>query len=207
MNKNNRKEHLYKAAFRLFLTKQYDSVSISDIEKEANMTRGAITYYAGSKLNLFHEVLKYYLVDKQDLKNKIKHTTFESLQDFINKYVDGCQQTMTNICGILSEMPVCNVSRYYISLILEMSSYFPDLHENYLENRNKELGIWISQINRAIETKEIRNDIDVVNVARHFICIFYGQSYLDSLSMGLNTVELKSQMMNLYKLLKPYNKD
>lgn len=39
MYKNNRREQLYKAAFRLFLTRQYDSVSISDIEKEANMTR------------------------------------------------------------------------------------------------------------------------------------------------------------------------
>ena len=202
MNKNNRREQLYKAAFRLFLTKQYDSVSVSDIEKEANMTRGAITYYAGSKLNLFHEVVKYYLVDKQDLKYKITSSSFESLLDFINKYVDGCQRTMTGICNILSEMPVCNVSRYYISLILEISSYFPDLHENYLENRNKELAIWIAQINKAIESNEIKNSIDVVNTAKHFICIFYGQAYLDSLSMGLNTVELRSQMISLYKLLK-----
>ncbi len=203
MNKNNRREQLYKAAFRLFLTKQYDSVSVSDIEKEANMTRGAITYYAGSKLNLFHEVVKHYLVDKQDLKYKITSSSFESLLDFINKYVDGCQHTMTSICNILSEMPVCNVIRYYISLILEMSSYFPDLHENYLENRNKELAIWIAQINKSMEANEIRKDIDVVNTAKHFICIFYGQAYLDSLSMGLNTVELRSQMISLYRLLRP----
>ncbi|HBV84969.1 MULTISPECIES: TetR/AcrR family transcriptional regulator [Bacteroidales] len=202
MYKNNRREQLYKAAFRLFLTRQYDSVSISDIEKEANMTRGAITYYAGSKLNLFHEVVKHYLVDKQDLKHKITSPSFESLLDFINKYVDGCQHTMTGICSIMSEMPVCNVSRYYISLILEISSYFPDLHERYLENRNKELAIWIAQISKAIENNEIKNDIDIVNTAKHFICIFYGQAYLDSLSMGLNTVELRNQMISLYKLLK-----
>ena len=122
--------------------------------------------------------------------------------DFINKYVDGCQHTMTGIFSIMSEMPVCNVSRYYISLILEISSYFPDLHERYLENRNKELAIWIAQISKAIENNEIKNDIDIVNTAKHFICIFYGQAYLDSLSMGLNTVELRNQMISLYKLLK-----
>ena len=203
MNKNNRKERLYKAAFRLFLTKHYDSVSINDIEDESGMTRGAIVYYAGSKLNLFHEVVKHYLVDKQDLKNKITSMTFETLADFINNYVDGCQRTMNGICCILDEQPVCNVSRYYISLILEMSSYFPDLHENYLENRNKELALWISQITKAIERNEIRGDIDVVNTAKHFMSIFYGQALLDSLSMGLNTVELRSQMLNLYKLLRP----
>lgn len=203
MNKNNRKERLYKAAFRLFMTKHYDSVSINDIENESGMTRGAIVYYAGSKLNLFHEVVKHYLVDKQDLKNKITSMTFETLADFINNYVDGCQRTMNGICCILDEQPVCNVSRYYISLILEMSSYFPDLHENYLENRNKELALWISQITKAIERNEIRDDIDIVNTAKHFMSIFYGQALLDSLSMGLNTVELRSQMLNLYKLLRP----
>lgn len=203
MNKNNRKERLYKAAFRLFMTKHYDSVSINDIENESGMTRGAIVYYAGSKLNLFHEVVKHYLVDKQDLKNKITSMTFETLADFINNYVDGCQRTMNGICCILDELPVCNVSRYYISLILEMSSYFPDLHENYLENRNKELALWISQITKAIERNEIRDDIDIVNTAKHFMSIFYGQALLDSLSMGLNTVELRSQMLNLYKLLRP----
>lgn len=176
MYKNNRREQLYKAAFRLFLTRQYDSVSISDIEKEANMTRGAITYYAGSKLNLFHEVVKHYLVDKQDLKHKITSPSFESLLDFINKYVDGCQHTMTGICSIMSEMPVCNVSRYYISLILEISSYFPDLHERYLENRNKELAIWIAQISKAIENNEIKNDIDIVNTAKHFYLYFLWSS-------------------------------
>lgn len=203
MNKNNRKERLYKAAFRLFMTKHYDSVSINDIENESGMTRGAIVYYAGSKLNLFHEVVKHYLVDKQDLKNKITSMTFETLADFINNYVDGCQRTMNGICCILDELPVCNVSRYYISLILEMSSYFSDLHENYLENRNKELALWISQITKAIERNEIRDDIDIVNTAKHFMSIFYGQALLDSLSMGLNTVELRSQMLNLYKLLRP----
>lgn len=32
--------------------------------------------------------------------------------------------------------------------------------------------------------------------------IFYGQSYLDALSVGLNTVELRLQFQNIYKLIK-----
>ena len=53
MNKNNRKEHLYAMAFKLFLTKQYEGVSISDIEKESGMTRGAITYYSKTSWDCF----------------------------------------------------------------------------------------------------------------------------------------------------------
>ncbi|WP_423808860.1 TetR/AcrR family transcriptional regulator [Prevotella histicola] len=36
------KDHLYKAAFKLFLTKGFEGVAISDIEKESGMTRGAV---------------------------------------------------------------------------------------------------------------------------------------------------------------------
>jgi AcrR family transcriptional regulator len=41
MRKSN-KEVLYRAAFKLFLSKQFDGVSLSDIEDESGLTRGAI---------------------------------------------------------------------------------------------------------------------------------------------------------------------
>ena len=74
MNKNNRKEHLYRAAFKLFLMKQFDAVSISDIEKESGMTRGAITYYGGDKKGLFYDVVKQFIVDTQNIENKMSNT-------------------------------------------------------------------------------------------------------------------------------------
>ena len=54
----------------------------------------------------------------------------------------------------------------------------------------------------AIKNNEIKSDIDIMSTARNFMNIFYGQSYLDSLSVGLNTIELRIQLMNLYKLLR-----
>lgn len=72
MNKNNRKDHLYAVAFKLFLTKHYDAVSISDIENESGMTRGAITYYGKDKRGLFYDVVRHYLIDSQNLDFKLK---------------------------------------------------------------------------------------------------------------------------------------
>ena len=89
-----------------------------------------------------------------------------------------------------------------MSLILQICKYFPDLHSQYLENRNQEVIIWIGVLQKAIERKEIKSDIDIMNTARNFMNLFYGQSYIDSLSVGLNTVELRMQLMNLYKLLR-----
>ena len=200
MNKNNRKERLYAAAFKLFLTKRYDAVSITDIEKESGMTRGAIVYYGKDKKGLFYDVLRHYLVDSQNLDFKLGKGEFKSLGDFIEEYVRSCQETMNRFHQI--DVTIENGSRAYMALILQVCDYFPDLHEQYLENRNKELLKWIGVIQMAIDNKEVRSDIDVITTAKIFMSIFYGQSYLDALSMGLNTVELRLQFQNIYKLIK-----
>ncbi len=200
MNKNNRKEHLYRAAFKLFLMKQFDAVSISDIEKESGMTRGAITYYGGDKKGLFYDVVKQFIVDTQNIENKMSNTEPESLKDFIESYVHGCQNTMNRFDYI--DKSVQNASSAYMSLILQICRFFPDLHDMYLENRNKEMALWIRVLQHSIETHEIIESINVIAVAKNFMNIFYGQSFLDSLSMGLNTVELRTQMMEYYKAIK-----
>lgn len=200
MNKNNRKEYLYAVAFKLFLTKRYEAVSISDIEKESGMTRGAITYYGKDKLGLFYDVVRHYLIDSQNLDFKLKRNDFASLSDFIEEYVRNSQETMTRFHHI--DSTVENGSRAYMALILQICDFFPDLHEQYLENRNKELLKWIEIIQKAILKKEIKDGIDVITTAKLFMNVFYGQSYLDALSAGLNTVELRLQFQNIYRFIK-----
>lgn len=200
MNKNNRKEHLYAVAFKLFLTKRYDAVSVSDIEKESGMTRGAITYYGKDKRGLFYDVVRHFLIDSQNLDFKLRKRDFENLSDFIEEYVRSCQETMAKFHQI--DLTVENGSRAYMALILQICDFFPDLHEQYLENRNKELLKWIEIIQVAIGNKEIKNDIDVITTAKMFMNVFYGQSYLDALSVGLNTVELRLQFQYIYRLIK-----
>ena len=200
MNKNNRKKQLFEVAFKLFLTNRYEAVSIADIEEASGMTRGAISYYGKDKLGLYHQVVKYYLVDKQDLDTKMKTCEYKSLKQFIESYIQSAQDTMNSlreVCGVIS-----NGSRSYLSLILQISDHFQDLNEAYLANRNKELLKWAEMLNMAIKDNEIRSDIDVMSTAKSFMTIFYGQSFLDALSIGLNTMDLRMQFMNLYNMMK-----
>ena len=61
-----KKEILYRAAFKLFISRQFEGVSLSDIENESGLTKGAIYYYASSKKELFRNVIEYYTrFDKQ----------------------------------------------------------------------------------------------------------------------------------------------
>lgn len=199
MNKNNRKQHLYEVAFKLFLMNRYEAVSISDIETASGMTRGAISYYGKDKLGLYYNVIKHYLVDKQNLDNKMGNSPKLRFKDFIESYVKSPQDTMDALHSI--DTSVKNGSRAYMALILQICDYFQDLNEMYLTNRNNELLVWIENLNVAIKNKEIRDDINVIATAKSFMNIFYGQSFLDALSMGLNTMELKLQFQNLYSLI------
>jgi AcrR family transcriptional regulator len=179
---------------------RYEAVSISDIEQASGMTRGAISYYGKDKLGLYYNVIKHYLVDKQNLDNKMKDSSQMLFSDFIESYVKSSQETMDALQSIDSS--VKNGSRAYLALILQICDYFPDLNEMYLTNRSNELLLWIENLNLAIKNKEVRNDINVIATAKSFMNIFYGQSFLDALSMGLNTMELKLQFQNLYNLIK-----
>lgn len=106
MHADNRREQLYRAAFKLFLTRHYESVTIADIEKESGMTRGAVSYYSRTKLVLFKQVVKHYLIDKQNVRNKYNHDQ-PTFYDFINAAVDGVRDTMASMQRLIDEiMPV-----------------------------------------------------------------------------------------------------
>lgn len=201
MRKSN-KETLYRAAFRLFLIKQFDGVSISDIEKESGMTRGAVFYYAETKLDLFKKVVEYFILDVQDVKNKVQHTIGGTLINYIESYIQGIENTMANLIDKMQMPSKENACRAYISTLLQVCTMFPDIKERYLLNLHNDISRWVSVINLAISSGEVSNDIDVLSVAKQFVCSFYGMSVIDSMSHGLNIPQLREQMYALYNMIK-----
>lgn len=201
MRKSN-KETLYRAAFRLFVTKQFDGVSISDIEKECGMTRGTVFYYAKTKLDLFKQVIEYYIIDTQDVDNKVKFDYGCSLKDYIDRYVGGVEKTMEELVKLIDPDSRDNASRAYISTLLQVCSMFPDIKHRYLINVNNDIARWATIINASVSRNEIKDDIDVLSVARQFVSAFYGLSIIDSMSNGLNISQLREHMYTLYNLIK-----
>lgn len=201
MRKSN-KEKLYRAAFRLFVTKQFDGVSISDIEKECGMTRGTVFYYAKTKLDLFKQVIEYYIINTQNVDNKVKFDYGCSLRDYIDRYVGGVEKTMEELVNLIDPDSRDNASRAYISTLLQVCSMFPDIKHRYLINVNNDIARWATIINASVSRNEIKDDIDVLSVARQFVSAFYGLSIIDSMYNGLNVSQLREHMYTLYNLLK-----
>lgn len=201
MRKSN-KDQLYKAAFKLFLLKRFHGVSLSDIEKESGMTRGAIFYYVDSKEMLFYEVIKEYVFKTQNVESKYRNSKCDSVKEYISIYVSGIQKTIHNILLVTGPMSMANLSRCYISIILEACELFPDVKDWYKLNINKDISMWGFLLHKGIESGEIKEEIDVLNCAKQFVFLYYGQTLVESASMGLNPEILQDSMSNLYSLVK-----
>lgn len=201
MHADNRREQLFRAAFKLFLTRHYESVTLTDIEHEAGMTRGAVSYYSKTKLGLFKDVVRHYLIDKQNINNKYDHNQ-PTFIDFINAAVDGVRNTMAGMQRLIDEIMPQNASRSYLFLLLQIKTYFPDLHDEYLINRNNELSIWNVKILEAIARGELRSDLDVMTSAEQYVYLYYGESFYESMLSGLDVEHLRRVLLALYRLMK-----
>ena len=165
------------------------------------MTRGAVSYYSKTKLGLFKQVVKHYLIDKQNVRNKYDHNQ-PTFYDFINAAVDGVRDTMASIQRLIDEIMPQNASRSYLFLLLQLKTYFPDLHDEYLKNRNNELSMWNVKIIDAIARGELRSDLDVMTSAEQYVYLYYGESFYESMLSGLDTEHLRRVLLALYGLMK-----
>lgn len=196
------KEELFSAAFRLFILHGYDGVSFSDIEKATDMSRGAIFHYVDTKQDLFRQVIKMFVIDKQSIDMKIKYGKDSSLHDFIDAYVKGVKRTMKEVKHLIGDdvsTAVC--SRAYLNIIQQVASILPDLFMSYQQCMDKEQQVWQQVITRAIERREVQSGIDVDLLAQTFSTLFYGRAYRDSLTKVLDADLLKCQMLQLYELI------
>ena len=196
------KEELFSAAFRLFILHGYDGVSFSDIEKATGMSRGAIFHYVDTKQDLFRQVIKMFVIDKQSIDMKIKYGKDPSLYDFIDAYIKGVKRTMKEVKHLIGDdvsTAVC--SRAYLNIIQQVASILPDLFMSYQQCMDREQQVWQQVITRAIERREVQSGIDVELLAQTFSTLFYGRAYRDSLTKVLDADLLKCQMLQLYKLI------
>ena len=196
------KEELFATTFRLFILHGYDGVSFSDIEKATGMSRGAIFHYVDTKQDLFRQVIKMFVIDKQSIDMKNKYGKDPSLHDFIDAYVKGVKRTMKEVKQIIGDdvsTAVC--SRAYLNIIQQVASILPDLFMSYQQCMDREQQVWQQVITQAIERREVQSGIDVELLAQTFSTLFYGRAYRDSLTKVLDADLLKSQMLQLYKLI------
>lgn len=191
------KERIVEEAFKLFLNSNFEKVSISDIEQAIGKTRGAIFYFFKNKEDIFNEVVDTYLIKTQDPSIKFQHEEDTSLKQFIHLYINGINTTMSKMLSL----SVVNIYKQYFSLYLQASRIYPNFSEIMTNNSIEEINLWEKVINRAIQTKEIKQ-VDTRYYATLFRSCFLGLAFDRCLSYGLNTDELLSIYLTVYDQIK-----
>lgn len=196
------KRLIREAAYKQFLTKDYNTVPLKEIEKSLNLSRGCMSYHYPSKQELFIDVIDFYIFHKQDAKNKFKDISHTSLLEFIDYYIKKVEETMNAMRIYLIEKEKTNFTRAYLNLILQAEYFYPGFNEAFNEITNKEIKLWERIFVKAVETKEIRSDVNPSTLALTFRILLFGKCFQDALVNGLRIEELKVVLYNQYELIK-----
>lgn len=191
------KERIIEEAFKLFLTHNYEKVSVTDLEQAIGKTRGAIFYFFKHKEEIFNEVIDNYMIKTQNPSVKFNFDEDVSLEQFILLYINRINTTMSKMLSL----SVVNIYKGYFSLYMQASRIYPNFAEIMTQNSVEEVNLWERMISRAIQSKEIK-EVNTRQYATLFRSCFLGLAFDRCLSYGLNTEELLAIYQNIYNQIK-----
>ena len=203
MSRKSHKRELFRVAFKMFILKSFDGVSIPDIEKATGFTRGTIFHYADTKLDLFRQVVEYYVLERQDIERKIQVADDCTLRQFIDTYAKGVERTMETLHDIIGmDVPMRDCSRAYLNMASQVSVLLPEVHKAFLNAMAKEERLWIEVIGRGVKSGELCSDVQPAILAKIMMSLFYGRAFQDSLINGMDPKLLKEEMLAVYEMVK-----
>jgi len=193
---NDTREYIIDEAYKLFLSRSYEAVSISDISNAIGFTKGALYHHFKNKEDLFKAVIDKYLIINE-LSNVSDETT---LSLFIEEAIKKAKEILH---GIFGEKPAY-IPINYFSLAIDALRHYPGFASNKDELLNTEISKIEKILKNAIKRGEIRKDINIKLTAMNLFSLSLGvaTNLLHNNSPKLAITSLKDQLFEFYKLLK-----
>lgn len=192
------KELLLLEAYKLYVSKPYDHVTFSELEKVSGLSRGAILYHYKSKELLFNAVIEHFVIGKSSVSALINEDC-SSLLDFIKKFISGCKSEMQEYrsYGIYN----INLAKFHIEF--HALSYYNDAQDIFKKWLEKEQSTWRHILSNAIRNKEIRDDLNLDLFSNMFINLYQGTSFSGLCRpKGYDIALLEKELIALYNLIK-----
>lgn len=204
--KTNR-DQLLVAAFKLFMSVNYEKASFAELGKMLGMTKSGIFKYYKNKQELFIAVVDKFWFSTQKPQNKFTETN-GTFAEFIDEYVRGVQRTMDmlgDLIGADREKVAQGKFTYhaqYFHFLFQLLQYDPNAKEKLRNLADDDYAYWRAAIQRAIATGELRKDVDVEDAVVMFRQVYMGLSFEMSFLGGLDTQLLSRHLHAVYSLLK-----
>jgi len=191
------KQHILEKSLVLFLQKGYNGVSMNDIVKATEMTKGAFYYYFDSKMQVFEEVVNYFYGNILDIGHNEYDTS--SLKNFCNDIFEK-QFKRLQIFEKQNLKPNEKQSLNQYFLIFDAISQMPTFRKKFNESDQSQLELWKKVINRAKKTKEITTTLSSEQIAKMFM--YMGDGFgMGLILMNKNMTEMKQSLKNLKSLM------
>jgi len=206
------KEKIYEEAFKLFMSKPYELVTVSDIEKVIGKTRGAIFYHVKDKHELFEKVIEKYFLKSQNIYEEIGEDIFKkdiTLLEFIDIFTSAIEKRFNNLYAFIgidkantkkSLLAKANCS--YLTLLTNTGYYLDSYNEKmdniFIMTKNT----WSFFIQKAIEKGEVKPNTNVKLFGEIFTSIYTGKSFYDAFSNGVDEKAIKELLIEVYNKIK-----
>jgi AcrR family transcriptional regulator len=192
----NTKDFIIREAFRLFLHRGYQAVSINDISIAVGLTKGALYHHFKNKEELFRSIVdRYLLLPEVDVEvetlslSEYIQITFEKTEKFF--------KTLFDVSQVFSSIN-------HLAFFADALRYYP----GYAEAKDLHIASEIEKtrvvLQHAIRTGEIRDDINLDVITNNFfainLCLAGNMVRQNTLEKGI--AMLKDQTKEFYKLLK-----
>lgn len=181
-----KKETVLDGCFKLFLERKQGNVTVPELERVLGVTRGKFFYYYKNMEEITTLTVEHYFTKVEDYFSFFYQGEKTTLRDFIFQYVDNWKRFDQSIIEVTD-----NSGSSVIKFFLHATMLHPDFESKVKVLFDKEQKCWEEVLRKAIENKEIREDIDVPVTATKFYCINMGvltQSYLIPNSFKASTL-------------------
>lgn len=143
------REKILQSALQLFMSMNYERVSLEMVSRSVGLTKTGIFNYYPSKLDLFVDVADHFLFGLQDPARKFAPSD-GTVIDFIEKYVEGVRRTMDEIVRLGNVrrelMPGKLANAGYFHLFQQVLFYYPDGRQRLHELMESEYELWCRAI-------------------------------------------------------------
>jgi len=189
------REYIIDQAYKLFLAKSYEAVSISEISESIGLTKGALYHHFVNKEDLFKAVIDKYMkvIGMVDINENM------SLADFIDLEIKHLKKIVLTISTDESFVPV-----NYLSFLIDALRHYPGFAQEYELFFEEVIGKLKIILANAITSGEIRGNIDLDLVALNIFSTTVGitANFFRQLTPDQAIETFQKQMFEYYKILK-----
>lgn len=199
------RDELLIAAFRLFMSVNYEKASFSELGKMLGMSKAGIFKYYKNKQELFIAVVDRFWFNTQNPRNKFMETN-GTFAEFIDEYVNGVQRTMDMLGKLLGKSKIADgkfsYHAQYFHFLFQLLQYDPNAKEKLQNLASNDYAYWRAAVKRAKETGELRKDVDEEEAIVMFRQVYMGLAFEMAFMNGLDTKLLSKHLHAVYDLLK-----